>query len=443
MGYWIVVVDDEPIELKNARNLLGEEDMRVSCLRSGADLLKFMESNSPDLILLDVLMPGMDGFETFHALRELEEKKGLSPTPVFFLTGDNDVDTERRGLKDGASDFIRKPIDKEILVSRIGNTIENNKTIEKLKEKASYDKLTGFLNKSSGSEKVADMCRTCTGTMMILDLDNFKLINDIYGHDMGDQVLIAFSNIARHNIRSEDIVSRIGGDEFLAFFVNLSSRTALNALADRLNAQLISSCLELMGEEFDLPIGISIGAVFVPQFSRDYSVLFRCADATMYRVKQNGKHGVKIYDEDQPEDIPQSSDLREDLARINKVLEERNDADGAMVIGKDAFILNYRFAVRFLRRYKKGAAKVLFLLSSENPEENVSELTGSFMELLRSHLRKSDAIVQIKSDQVLVFLPVITEPEVKTVAQRLEADSISEVSRTLHLDFISEYISFE
>ncbi len=443
MSYWIVVVDDEPIELKNARNLLGEEGMRVSCLRSGADLLKFMEHNSPDLILLDVLMPDMDGFETFHALRELEARKGSGITPVFFLTGDNDVDTERRGLKDGASDFIRKPIDKEILVSRIGKTVESNKTIEKLMEKASFDKLTGFLNKSSGSEKVAEMCRTLNGTMMILDLDNFKLVNDIYGHEMGDQVLIAFSDIFKNNIRSEDVICRIGGDEFLAFFVNLSSRTAIKALADRLNAQLISSCLELMGDDFDLPIGISIGAVFIPKYSRDYSILFRCADSAMYRVKQNGKHGVRIYEEDQPDDLLQTSDLNEDMARINKVLEERNDSDGAMVISKDAFVLNYRFAIRFLKRYQKNAAKVLFLLSSDNSEENVSELTTAFVELLRKHLRKSDSIVQIKSDQVLVFLPVISAQEVETVAHRLQTNSLSEVSNTLHLEYISDYISFE
>ena len=75
MGYWIVVVDDDLIELTNARNLLGGGDMRVSCLRSGGELLRFMENNSPDLVLLDILMPGMDGFETFHALRVQEEEK--------------------------------------------------------------------------------------------------------------------------------------------------------------------------------------------------------------------------------------------------------------------------------------------------------------------------------------------------------------------------------
>ena len=130
MGYWIVVVDDEPLSLTNARSILIKNEMKVSCLRSGADLLKFVETNDPDLILLDILMPEMDGFETFHALRRLEEKEGRIPTPVIFLTGENNSESERRGLKAGASDFIRKPFDRDILINRINNTIINSKTIE-------------------------------------------------------------------------------------------------------------------------------------------------------------------------------------------------------------------------------------------------------------------------------------------------------------------------
>ena len=76
MNCWIVVVDDEALSLTNAKNLLNEQDMRVSCLRSGQDLLKFMAKNEPDLILLDILMPEMDGFETYHALRQMEEETG-------------------------------------------------------------------------------------------------------------------------------------------------------------------------------------------------------------------------------------------------------------------------------------------------------------------------------------------------------------------------------
>jgi len=157
VGYWIAVVDDDALLLRSAKNLLEGYAMRVSCLRSGPALLRFIENNTPDLVILDILMPDMDGFETFHALRELEEKPGRNTTPVIFLSGDNDSATERRGLRDGASDFVRKPIDKEILINRIFKTIESHKTIEILTEKATLDKLTGFMNKASGTEKIAEM----------------------------------------------------------------------------------------------------------------------------------------------------------------------------------------------------------------------------------------------------------------------------------------------
>jgi DNA-binding response OmpR family regulator len=124
MGYWITVVDDEPFSLTNAKNMLREENMRVSCLRSGADLLEFIMDHTPDIILLDILMPDMDGFETYRALRQYEEDHERNLTPVIFLTGENNSETERRGLKAGASDFIRKPFDKDILIKRIKNTIE-------------------------------------------------------------------------------------------------------------------------------------------------------------------------------------------------------------------------------------------------------------------------------------------------------------------------------
>ena len=189
MGNWVVVVDDEALSLTSAKTLLGSEDMKISCLRSGRDLLKFMDKNEPDLILLDVMMPEMDGFETLEILRKREKEEGKLETPVIFLTGDMDESTEQRGLKLGASDYIHKPFNKDILIRRINNTIQNSRKIESLTEDATVDKLTGFLNKTSGIEHICDLILRESGTFMILDLDSFKLVNDLHGHDTGDRAL--------------------------------------------------------------------------------------------------------------------------------------------------------------------------------------------------------------------------------------------------------------
>ena len=139
MGVWIVVVDDDAMTLTQVKRILREQDMRVTCLRSGRDLLKYMGKNTPDLILLDIQMPEMDGFETYQALRRMEEKEGRKPTPVFFLSGMETSDAEIRSFEQGAADFIRKPVHKEILIRRILNAVKHTQELELLKEEASVD----------------------------------------------------------------------------------------------------------------------------------------------------------------------------------------------------------------------------------------------------------------------------------------------------------------
>ena len=121
MSDWILVVDDDTANLRMASHILTSENMRVSCLKSGKDVMKYLRQNRPDIILLDIHMPGMDGFETLAAIRENEETTDI---PVIFLTADDDSDTETRGLKVGAMDFIKKPFVPEILLLRVRHTIK-------------------------------------------------------------------------------------------------------------------------------------------------------------------------------------------------------------------------------------------------------------------------------------------------------------------------------
>lgn len=121
MSDWILVIDDDTSNLRMASRILGAENMRVSCLKSGEDAIKFLQENRPDLILLDIHMPGMDGFETIAAVRENETTAEI---PVIFLTADDDSDTEKRGLEAGAMDFIKKPFVPEVLLLRVRHTID-------------------------------------------------------------------------------------------------------------------------------------------------------------------------------------------------------------------------------------------------------------------------------------------------------------------------------
>lgn len=422
MSDWIVVVDDEALSLANARNMLREVGMRVSCVRSGRELLAFMEKHEPDLVLLDVLMPEMDGFETYKKLRNFEKERERKQTPVIFLTGENDAETERRGLEIGASDFVHKPFNKDILIRRINNTIASVKTIENLTEEASMDALTGFFNKAGGTAKAGTYCAEKTGVLMILDLDSFKLVNDLYGHDMGDQILRAFAGIIRQNTREDDLVCRIGGDEFLAFFCNVPDDHAMTAIVKRLNEQITREAVKLMGEDFSVPLGISAGAVMVPEYGRDYHELFALADKMLYKVKQNGKHGCAVYSasEFQGQGKKEETDLEQELQRITQIVEERNDSGGALMLGQEAFSSIYRFVMRYVKRYQMPAVKVLFSLSMESESgEELEEKTEQFGMVLQETLRKSDLILQCKGNQFFLLLPALLEKHVLNVMDRV------------------------
>ncbi len=440
--YWIVVVDDEPLSLTNAKALLKEQGMRVSCLRAGADLLKFMEKNTPDLILLDIMMPEMDGFETFRALRSFEEKEKRAQTPIIFLTGEKNSEIERRGLNAGASDFILKPFDKDVLINRIKKSIANSRMIESLTEEAMQDKLTGFLNKASGTEMVSGLCRNTEGALMILDLDSFKLVNDLYGHDMGDRVLIAFSDIIRHNVRADDVVSRIGGDEFMVFFRYAVSHDVVSVMTERLNEQLLLEAAGLMGGDFDIPLGISVGAVFVPEYGTDFKELFRMADKALYHVKQNGKHGYEVYDQN-TENEPEEEDLALELKRAVRLVEERGAARGAMLLGRDDFATSYRFIIRFTKRYRGKATKLLFALRPAEPGMDISPAVVQFGELLRTSLRKSDIIMRNRSNQFFALLYDLSEEYEPNVVGRLEnAWKKREHSSDVILEHTAEFLDY-
>ena len=121
MSDWILVVDDDTSNLRMASRILSGENMRVSCLKSGGEAVRFLQENRPDIILLDVHMPGMDGFETLAALSGNRATAGI---PVIFLTADDDSDMETKGLKAGAMDFIKKPFVPEVLLLRVRHTID-------------------------------------------------------------------------------------------------------------------------------------------------------------------------------------------------------------------------------------------------------------------------------------------------------------------------------
>ncbi|MDY6339566.1 MAG: response regulator [Saccharofermentans sp.] len=440
MAKWIIVVDDDTANLKMAGHILSKNNMRVTAFKSGSTFLDYVNDNGmPDLVLLDIKMPVMDGFETLGELRKLEQQRGLMKTPVVFLTADEDVYTETRGFEVGVSDFIRKPFNPDVLLRRIDNIMSNSQEMHDLKSEATIDKLTGFLNKGATGVELSKMCSGSTGCLMMIDLDSFKLVNDIYGHEMGDKVLISCSEVIREAVPAGSKCGRIGGDEFVAFAAGVNSEAIVSEISKKINEGITENAKKLMGDDMGIPIGASIGGIFVPRFGNDYSALLKLADKALYNVKKNGKHGYGLYEDDIEND--NVTDLN-DIRAISEILGERSIQDVALQLDKDSFSPVYRYVIRYIIRHHISACKVLFTLEPASGTRNSAffERVDEFGNHIRESLRKSDIFMRNSKNQYFVFLTDIRTNSIDKVISHILDDWHSKGNDDIVISYETESI---
>jgi diguanylate cyclase (GGDEF)-like protein len=287
----VLVVDDALDTREIIQKLLRYEGYEVMTVSTGEEGVKKTEEEKPDVILMDINLPGIDGNE---ALRQVKKKNPIQC--VIMLTAYATVDNAIRALKEGASDFIKKPFENEHLIHIVNQTMEQHLTLtekEKLEEEVRRlsitDDLTGLYNhrhffKTLDSELVRLKRQKTSLSLLMFDLDNFKRYNDLYGHLEGDRVLRQVGEIVRHSIRSNvDSGYRYGGDEFAALLIGAARDQALNI------AERIRSTIEQAGfEKITVSIGLS---EFREHF--DLEGLVKSADDAMYMAKHSG--GNRVY----------------------------------------------------------------------------------------------------------------------------------------------------
>ena len=418
MADWIIVVDDDTSNLKVAGHILSKAGMRVTALKSGKLALDYVRKNGfPDLILLDVNMPEMDGFETLKILKaEMAPGKEI---PVVFLTAEDGQEQETKGLESGAMDYIKKPFDPEVLLSRVHKILDIQKQMRVFARNAETDQLTGFMNKAASEARMDRLCSEETGLLCVLDLDAFKMVNDIFGHDTGDQVLVMFSNILRKNLRKDDECGRIGGDEFIVFLRHMTNNDDLDRFARRINEGYQAGTREIMGEKMTFTAGVSVGAVAVPEYGREYPELFHMADQALYIVKKNGKHGGRLYCKLDQGKGNRNKELN--LETITAILEERMEAPSAMWMGRDVFGSIYKYMVRYMDRYHSSAYRVLLTLkvASDVNDTERSDIIVQFRRKIRNSLRNSDVMMECGDNQLFLLLLEIQEHDIDRVIGRL------------------------
>ena len=409
----ILIVDDEIISLRMTDNILSSE-YKTICASSGKEAIKIIEEEAPDLVLSDLRMPEIDGF----TLRQIvQEEKGIN-VPFMFMTADKKDETESKGFSIGALDYIRKPFRADVLLKRVSNIFANLEQIKGLKQAAGTDPMTGLLNKMASQEEIDIICKKHGGALMMIDLDSFKPVNDIYGHDMGDKVLIRFAQILRSAIRSTDIAGRMGGDEFVIYCKNIDKEEIVRQKSAYINEEILKSAKELMGEDMTIPLGASIGCAFAPIEGKDFLTLFKKADKALYDVKQNGKHGYKVYVEDSGEE-KDTGDKSRALSAAMMLMGERSRGKGALVLGKEQFKPVYIFLNRMVSNYRSKAFVLLYTIDSEEGT-NTEEAADCFTELAGKLLRESDVVTRYSKNQTMIILTKTEEKDIKVVTGRIE-----------------------
>jgi diguanylate cyclase (GGDEF)-like protein len=310
----ILVVDDVRTNLVLMERILERLDAEILTAMSGEQALSIEEEHRLAVMLLDVHMPGIDGFEVAERVR----RSGRS-TPIIFVTGSsNQTNHAVLGYEKGAVDYLNKPVDPTILLSKVSVFVELQRrqaaleettrelqlTVAKLERSeaalarlAQRDQLTGLANRRHFEDLLrkaaqrADRSGRPVGLLSV-DLDGFKAINDTLGHDAGDQLLRKVASRLRGCVRMVDSVARLGGDEFAVILEGMVSPGDAAVVAERLIEQ-IGRPFGLGGSERFVTASVGIGSY--PDDAREIEGLLKCADLAMYEAKQSGKNTYRFF----------------------------------------------------------------------------------------------------------------------------------------------------
>jgi diguanylate cyclase (GGDEF)-like protein len=287
----VLIVDDAPDTLEIIQKLLSYEGYEIILASTGEEGVKRVEEERPEVVLMDINLPGIDGTESLRRIRRVNPIQS-----VIMLTAFATVENAILALKEGATDFIKKPFENEHLIHIVNQSLEKYRTLkekEKLEEEVRRlsitDDLTGLYNyrhffKTLESELVRLKRQNTSLSLLMFDLDNFKRYNDSCGHLEGDRVLKKIGEIIKHSIRSNvDTGYRYGGDEFAALLIGATVDQALTI------AERIRSSIEDAGFK---DITVSIG---LAEFREDFDLerFVKSADDAMYVVKHSG--GNRVY----------------------------------------------------------------------------------------------------------------------------------------------------
>jgi diguanylate cyclase (GGDEF)-like protein len=290
----ILVVDDERTNLAALNKILSPE-YNVFTAKSGKEALARVEDAPPDLILLDIVMPDMNGFDV---LARLKESPQTDKIPVIFVTGLRDEEDEERGFALGAVDYITKPFKSAIVLARVRTHIQIVQQMRTIERLGLIDPLTNIANRRSFDDRVElewrrSIRKKSPISFLMMDLDNFKRYNDTYGHPQGDALLRTVAGIfGAEAKRSSDLAVRLGGEEFGVLLPDTDLDGALD-IAERIRRSVEAARIPTADGNAWTSATVSIGAVSaIPSENDALRDFIEKADENLYRAKNTGKNKV-------------------------------------------------------------------------------------------------------------------------------------------------------
>lgn len=287
----VLVADDSSVYRKSLSDILRNQLFTVYEAKDGEEALALIKKHKDiKLVLTDYFMPKVDGFELVTKLRKTKSKDELA---IIAISGDTSEMVVSKFLKYGANDYIKKPFSKEEFVCRINNHIEHIALIEFQKELANFDFLTGLYNRKymmgAGETLHANAVRGNIDFIVgMMDIDNFKSINDRYGHDVGDMVIKNFAHCLNECFRKSDVICRFGGEEFCVLLTNVEDQYIVAAFEKLLHKVREAKIVTRDNEIVQYTVSIGVCATLLGTFED----MLKAADERLYTAKKAGKDRV-------------------------------------------------------------------------------------------------------------------------------------------------------
>lgn len=305
----ILVVDDVPVNIQLLTTYLASEGYDIVSARDGMEAIELVRRHLPDLVLLDVMMPKMNGFEVCQVIKSDKDTMFI---PVIMVTALNELEDKIKGMNAGADDFISKPFNKLELMVRVRSllrikflndalsekVVELQKAKEELRQLAITDGLTGLYNYRYFKEHLTQELNRAKRhklevSVVMLDIDHFKHYNDTNGHPAGDTVLKQISRLLKDNIRNIDLAARYGGEEFVLVLLEANKASA-KIVAEKIRRLIEEHQFEFEEAQPNGKITISTGVATFPEDGQDFDALVKIADQRLYRAKQSGRNTIFV-----------------------------------------------------------------------------------------------------------------------------------------------------